>query len=72
MCRSDIERFLLDDRKSINEKKQMLQKEIDCHVDGNYDGIMCLCLDFENEQIRSILQELNFLNPNDYIQYIKT
>jgi hypothetical protein len=42
------------------KKKQMLQEQIDNHVDGDYDGIMCLCLNFDNEQICKILQELNF------------
>jgi hypothetical protein len=60
MYRPDIETFLLDNNKSNNEKKQMLQEQIDNHVDGDYDGIMCLCLNFDNEQICQILQELNF------------
>lgn len=60
MCRPDMESFLLDDNNSNNEKKQMLEEQIDDHVDGEYDGIMCLCLNFDNERICQILEELNF------------
>ena len=56
-----MESFLLDDNNSNNEKREMLEKQIDDHVDGEYDGIMCLCLDFDNKQICQILQELNFI-----------
>ena len=60
MCRSGIESFLLDDNNSNNEKKQMLEEQINNHVDGAYDEIICLRLNFDNEQICQILQELNF------------
>lgn len=46
MCRPDIESFLLDKNNSNNEKKQMLEEQINNHVDGDYDGIMVFMFKF--------------------------